>query len=136
MELPGRQFASGNYRYSFTLRKGGSHLPLDNWSRADYQRQWIEAAQRLLGGAERTAFFTSAFQFCWAMSREREMVYVHEHLLVEETLIAPFDPADPYRQIAEPYSGLEDGCEISEWRLNTADIEAFVARRANAYAPA
>ena len=109
---------------------------LGTWSRADYQRQWIEAAQRLLGGADRTVFITSAFQFCWAMWREGEMVYVHEQLLAEETLIAPFDAANPYRQIAERYAGTEDGNEISEWRLNIADIEAFVARRVSTYAPA
>jgi len=69
------------------------------------------------------------------MWREGEMVYAHEQLLVEDTLITPFDPADPYRQIADRYTGSEDGNEVSEWRLTIADIEAFVARRVSDAAP-
>ena len=119
----------GDYQEEFLASLG-------HWSRADYQRQWIEAAQRLLAGADRTGFFTSAFQFWWVMWHEREAVYVHEQLLVEETLMAPFDPADPYRQIGVRYTVSEDGNEVSEWRLEFADIEAFVARRVSEYAPA
>ena len=37
------------------------------WTRSQYECQWIEAAQRLLDGSDRTAFFTSAFQFWWVM---------------------------------------------------------------------
>ena len=107
--------------------------PLGTWSRAEYQRQWIEAARRLLVGADRTGFFTSAWQFWWVMWRDGQAVYVHEQLMVEDTLIAPFDPADPYRQIGERYTISEDGDAVSEWRLEFADIEAFVARRVSEY---
>lgn len=40
---------------------------LEHWTREDYERQWQEAAQRLLDGEERTAFFTSAFGFWLVM---------------------------------------------------------------------
>jgi len=110
--------------------------PLGYWSRVDYQRQWVEAARRLLAGAERTGFFTSAFQFWWIMWREGAAVYVHEQAMVEDSLIAPFDPADPYHQIGERYTVSEDGAEVSEWRLSVADIEEFVTRRASEYVPA
>ena len=106
------------------------------WSRTDYERQWVEAARRLLAGAEHTGFFTSAFQFWWVMWRDGETVYVHEQLLTREGLVAPFDPADPYRQIGERYTISEDGGTVSEWRLGVVDIEAFVARRASEYVPA
>jgi len=117
----------GDYQEEFVASLG-------NWSRADYQRQWIEAARRLLGGTDRTGFFTSAFQFWWVMWREGDAVYVHEQLLVGDTL-GSFDPADPYHQIAERETVSDDGTEISEWRLEIADIEDFLARRASTYVP-
>jgi hypothetical protein len=119
----------GDYQEEFLASLG-------HWSPADYQRQWIEAARRLLGGADRTGFFTSAFQFWWVMWRDGEMVYAREQLLVEDTLIAPFDATDLYRQIGRRASVSEDGNQISEWRLRVADIEAFVTRRAGTYVPA
>ena len=44
------------------------------WSRSDYERQWIEAASQLVNGEERSAFFTSAFQFWWAMWRAVQLL--------------------------------------------------------------
>jgi hypothetical protein len=41
--------------------------PLSAWQRTDYEHHWIEAAIRLLRGADRTAFITVAFQFWWPM---------------------------------------------------------------------
>ena len=69
--------------------------------RADYERHWIEAARRLLVGADRTGFFSSAFQFWWTMWRKGQDLFVHEQLIIEATLLEPFDPSDPYRQIGE-----------------------------------
>jgi hypothetical protein len=73
---------------------------LEPWGRAEYERHWIEAARRIIDGQhDHTGFFTSAFQFFWVMWREGEDLLVHEKLLVEQTLLAPFDPQDPYRQV-------------------------------------
>jgi len=82
--------------------------------RADYERHWIEAARRLLVGADRTGFFSSAFQFWWTMWRKGQDLFVHEQLIIEATLLEPFDPSDPYRQIGERKTEDEDGKALSE----------------------
>jgi hypothetical protein len=104
--------------------------PLDPWQRADYERQWLEAARRVLGPAARAAFFTAAFRFWWVMWREREEVIVHEELLTPERLERLTDwRAAPYQLIGERRATSADGTPISEWRLGVADIEGFLARR-------
>jgi hypothetical protein len=104
--------------------------PLDRWQRSDYERQWIEAAQRILSPAARTGFFTSAFHLWWVMWREGEEVIVQEHLFTPERLVAVADwRAAPYQLIEDRDSVSEDGTPVSEWFLNVADIKSFLARR-------
>ncbi|HVS39630.1 MAG TPA: hypothetical protein VMS17_29000 [Gemmataceae bacterium] len=104
--------------------------PLGPWQRADYERQWIDAAQRLVSPAARAAFFTAAFQFWWVMWREGKTVIVQEQLLIPERLEGLTDwQAAPYQLIWERQATSGDGTPISEWRLGVADIEGFLARR-------
>lgn len=118
----------GDYKEEFLA-------PIGYWTRGDYERQWIAAARRLLTGADRTGFFTQALRFWWVIWREGGDVFVHEQILVEDASFGPLDPADPYRQIGERYTVSEDGEQVSEWRLEIADIEGFVERRAAQYVP-
>jgi hypothetical protein len=119
----------GDFREEFLAALG-------YWDRAGYERHWIEAARRLLAGADRTGFFTSTFQLWWVMWRRGDELAVHEMLLAEDALLERFDPADPYRQLRD-YSDApnEEGQRPSEWRLRVADIAAFVERRAAQYVP-
>jgi hypothetical protein len=110
--------------------------PLDFWNREDYERQWMEAARRLLDGADRTGFFTEARWRWWTMWLEGDEVIVHEQILVPEALIEPLDPTDPYHQIGVRRAHSEDGEPISEWRLAVSDIREFVERRASQYGSA
>ena len=64
----------GDYRETFLAA-------LDPWGRQDYERHWIEAAQRLIRGSDRTAFVTLAFQFRWVMWRDGTSLVAQEHLL-------------------------------------------------------
>lgn len=108
--------------------------PLGPWQRGDYERHWIEAARRLLGPAARAAFFTVAFRFWWVMWREREEVIVHEELLIPERLGGLTDwQAAPYHLIGERRATSDDSIPISEWQLDLADIEGFLARRGRQY---
>ena len=103
---------------------------LGPWQRAEYERHWIEAAQRLLAGSDRTGFFTSAFQLWRTMWRQGSEVIVHERLLIEATLIVPWDPGNPYEQIPDYSNTLnEEGDSPSEWPLSIDDIKSFVDRR-------
>lgn len=103
---------------------------LERWTREDYERQWQEAAQRLLDGEARTAFFTSAFGFWWVMWQDAGDIRVQEELLLPERLANLPRPEDltrtPYELVEEYCRTTEDGESISEWRLKIPDIERFV----------
>jgi hypothetical protein len=119
----------GDYRETFLAA-------LDPWARRDYQLHWIEAAQRLIRGSDRTAFLTSAFQFRWVMWREGTSVVAQEHLLGFGPRAREFDPREPFSGIRDRVSVNLDGVQISEWHLSLADIQDFLDRRSSAYVPA
>lgn len=98
------------------------------WSRADYERQWLQAARRLLEGADRTAFFTSAYEFRWTLWRVGERVHAQEHFLTAEHFPEPFDPDDLYTHIQDRRTHTDYGTAISEWSVELAAIAAFAAR--------
>jgi hypothetical protein len=105
---------------------------LDPWSRPQYERHWIEAAQRIVSGRfDRTAFVSSAFQFIWTMWLADDQVLVQEKLLMTDTLIAPFDPSDPYRQVGPHESESDEGTHYSEWKITVEDLRAFIERHAD-----
>ncbi|MFL5617701.1 MAG: hypothetical protein ACJ79A_04825 [Gemmatimonadaceae bacterium] len=118
----------GEYRESFVAS-------LSIWSKQDYEQQWRDAAERLVAGAPSTAFLTSAFQFWWSMWRSGATVRVHEELLTPERLAmlgpSPDLTRAPYELLGEYVGVNEEGAAISEWRIDLADIEAFLARRAS-----
>jgi hypothetical protein len=95
---------------------------LGEWERGDYERHWTEAARRLVDGADRTVFFTSAFEWRWAMWRVGDRVYAHEHYLGADGFPEPFDRADLFAHIQDRETG------PSEWTLDFADFAGFLAR--------
>ena len=103
---------------------------LSIWTRENYEQQWRDAAQRLLDGHDRTAFFTSAFGMWWQMWHDGGDVRVQEQLLLSERFALLPQPLDlertPYELIEEYQRTTEDGEAISEWRLTFRDIERFV----------
>jgi CdiI N-terminal domain len=60
-------------------------------------------------------------------------VVVQEQLLWAEPLARSFDPANPYVAIGNRVSVAQAGQLVSEWRLDIADIEDFVATRSAQY---
>ena len=115
----------GDYRERFLA-------PITLWSRERYEQHWREAADRLLRGGERTAFFTVAWQFWWTMARQGEVVLVQEELLTGdrgEPLGPVLDPeVVPYELLEPVRLQSEDGNEISTWRVTIADVKAFAER--------
>jgi CdiI N-terminal domain len=105
--------------------------PFGHWKRADYERQWVEAARRVLGPAGRAAFFTAAFRFWWAMWREGEVIFVHEELLTPERMAGVTDHGSvPYDLLENRCTHSDDGMPISEWQISAEDVRAFLKRQA------
>jgi hypothetical protein len=115
----------GEYRERFLA-------PLGLWPRERYEQQWREAAERLLQGAERTAFFTVALQFWWTMARSGQDVLVQEELITGERveqLGSALDPDIVPYELLRPISlETEDGERISTWRIAFTDVASFAAR--------
>ena len=108
------------------------------WPVERYERQWLQAAERLVAGAPTSAFFTAVhapddteLHRWWVMYREGDAVHVQEQLLLINDVPAPLVLSDPYRAIRPRNRRSDDGSPISEWRLAIEDLREFVARRAS-----
>lgn len=106
----------GDYQEEFVALLGP-------WTRADYERHWLRAARRMVDGADRTAFFSSAFEFRWTLWREGDVVYAHEHFLGADGFPESFDPSDLFAHIQDRVTS-----GVSEWTLDFAGVAAFAAR--------
>lgn len=102
---------------------------LGRWERADYERHWREAAARLVAGADRTAFFTSAFEDRWTMWRQGEQIVVQEHFLSVPGFPELFDPDDLYGHIRDLPSDPAER-RVSEWTIGVDAVRSFLRRRA------
>lgn len=125
----------GTGRWGCTVMGGFSErfVAPDGWWRpADYERQWIEGAERLLRGESPSAFVVEAGRIWWIAWREGADVFVHQRYLVEASM-APARtalPADlPYHLIGPRSTHTAEGTRISEWRVSLDDVRDFVARR-------
>lgn len=106
--------------------------PLGFWRREDYERQWIDGAERLLRGASPSAFVVEAGRVWWTAWREGTDVFVHQrHLVLDEMAPAwTATPDDlPYALIGPRQTRTAEGTGISEWRVSLDDLRDFVARR-------
>ena len=103
------------------------------WSRVEYERQWVDGANRLLAGARESAFVEQAGRTWWIAWRESESVFVQQRLLVADEM-APARLAVvselPYELVGDRETHSEDGSPISQWLVGVDDVRAFVERRA------
>lgn len=97
------------------------------WGREEYESHWRDAAARLVYGADRTAFFSSAFEFRWTMWRQGDTVVVQEHFLEVEGFPEPFDPRDLYAHIRDLSTRPEDR-RSSEWTVPSSSFADFLSR--------
>ena len=109
--------------------------PLYDWAPGDYTAQWLEAAQRLVEGAECVVFLThmvhpsAPYHLGWPAWRVGDDVYIQERLFLAERLSGPFDPS-----CAEVHAGprLErspEGRRVAQWHVKVQDVEDFLKRR-------
>ena len=116
--------------------------PIGEWSEADYEREWLRSAQRLLNGSMRVGFVHhmahagASHHFMWQAWREGERVFLQERLLVAADLPATFRPNDPDGVVEERMETTEDGEPISQWQVDLAAIRAYAERRWPSIVPA
>ena len=122
--------------------RDGFEVSLEWWGRAAYQRQWLEAARRLVNGTDRVMFLVSydgpdaTFHLAWPAWRDGNRVHVQNWLVLTEQLSTPFDPDAADRFVRDRQTTNEDGEPISEWDVDFEDVRAFVERRSAPSFPA
>jgi hypothetical protein len=107
--------------------------PLVFWTADDYQRQWREAAERILDGFEQSCFVAAMREspldgaiFLWPAYRFGDVVYFQHKLLLPEVVKGNFEPSNPYAQVEERRTLSDDGEPISEWQVSVGDIARFL----------
>ena len=134
---PGSGFGEPAIRGRITLGEFSEEFiaPLVFWSPDDYRRQWAEAAERIVGGYDRTCFVQAMREsprhgpmLLWAAYKSGDLVHVQQKLLLEQTLNAEFDPANLYEQVNERETVDEECRAISEWVISVTEIALFLRR--------
>lgn len=109
--------------------------PLQTWTAADYEKQWLEAATRLMSGALCAVFLThmmdpnAAYHIGWSAWRADDRVYVQERLFKIEELAGPFEPDRAEKYVGARTEVSEEGNPISQWQVSLSDIAAYIQRR-------
>jgi hypothetical protein len=107
--------------------------PVGWWGPGEYERQWIEGANRLLGGATESAFVEQAGRVWWTAWREGESVVVQQRLLITDASMSRAWSARaddlPYELVGKRETHSDGGRPLSQWLLTLADLQAFVGRR-------
>jgi hypothetical protein len=107
--------------------------PLVFWNEDDYQRQWIEAAKRIVNGRSLSCFVAAMREspddgaiFLWPAYRRGDVVYIQHKLLLPELVKGSFDTTNLYAQVDERRTLSEEGEPISEWQVSVSNIESFL----------
>jgi hypothetical protein len=103
-------------------------VPLDFWNEGDYERQWLEGAERIVRGEPTSCLVSrmhdpdfSPILRWWSLYRRGgDAVVVREQLWLPE--FGSVDPAAPCASV-RPY---EPDPEVSEWSLVVEDFVIFL----------
>ena len=121
--LPGRTVL-GEFTESFIA-------PLGWWSRLDYERQWLEAAARLLATSASTAFVLEPARLWWTAWAIGDQVMVRQQLIVAPVQANAW--RDSPRRVPYELVGDRTVDELerppSEWQVTLDDIRDFMSRR-------
>ena len=109
---------------------------LYEWSKSDYEAQWLRSLEQLIVGSTKVVLITqyvnpseSSNLEWWALYRgEDDMVYVQNHLRFYDQLGSDFSVADASKFLAERITVNADGNRISEWEVPFTEIKLFVDR--------
>jgi hypothetical protein len=110
------------------------------WSRTQYEHHWRTALERIVGGATQSALIASyveppatligeEFLVWWPLYREREVVYVQNHLLFFGQLSNPFSAERYWESVGERQTVTAEGAQISEWITSVQSIRDYLARK-------
>jgi hypothetical protein len=106
---------------------------MSQWTKADYEAQWISALTAIVGGRSKSALITvfqppeSTHWDWWPMYREGEVVVFQNQLLLFEDMPRGFTVEYALNKIG-PIERYSEGQRISEWRTDVESIRKFLSR--------
>jgi len=109
--------------------------PINYWSEVQYQKQWADAIEKLLSGQrERVGLLTEMYDpdsapfpvMIWSLYKVGNDICMQNYYQSLQQLSKDFNFDDIYGLIHERETVTEDGGEISEWKIDTKDLESFV----------
>jgi hypothetical protein len=109
--------------------------PLYDWAPGDYAAQWVDAAERLVDGAECAVFLThmmhptAPYHLGWIAWRVGDDVYIQERLFQSERLSGPFDPSCPEAHAGPRLERTPEGRRVAQWHVKVGDVADFLKRR-------
>jgi len=102
------------------------------WSKLDYEAQWRNAIEALLGGIDKSALIVEYVgpesSIClewWPMYRLGDVIHIQDHLLFYDQLPEPFSLEKASSFIRDRRTVDEDGNPISEWNVSLSEVENF-----------
>lgn len=110
-------------------------IPLFDWSKEEYVKQWKSALQEILNGKSRTALITkfydptnSNYVECWPLYRGSDSeVFVHNHLIFLDELNEPFEISKLADYIGEREADINEE-PASEWETSTKDLANWLSK--------
>jgi hypothetical protein len=107
---------------------------LYEWSKHEYETQWLRSLERLISVEMKVVLITQYVNPAecsnlewWALYRGNDdVVHVQNHLRFYNQLGSDFSVADASKFLAERITVDEDGNRISEWEVPLAEIRFFV----------
>src|SRR5262249_52744976 len=106
--------------------------PLGWWRRPAYERQWLQAAARLVVRREPSAFVLGPARLWWTAWLDGSQVVIRQQLLVAAEHAAAWrrSPASvPYELVGSRDLRETDEDSPSEWEVSLDDVREFIARR-------
>ncbi len=102
------------------------------WNKEKYINQWLEGCNKICEESK-SALMTSIhepkkanFMVWWVMHREKNIIYIQNHLLMMEGLLSPFVEENIYEHIRDRETIDEDGNEISEWQTTVSEVQEWL----------
>jgi hypothetical protein len=106
---------------------------LEYWSAPDYEAQWKDAIRRVVSGSAVEALITDMHDLrtahhlvSWPMYREGARVFVQNRLLLLSNFGRPLQLDQLIGKLGNRQTINKDGQQISEWLVETRDLEIFL----------
>lgn len=114
-------------------------IPLDYWTKEEYCQQWITSINNLLAEEKsKSALLVEMYNpeyanfiKWWPIYRDRDIVYIQNHILLLDELPTLFKPDDLESLVPNRKTIGENGEKISEWASSVSELREWLKELKN-----